>query len=86
MLYEVFLMRHIKHHAPLSLPDMLQTIDTTLAQATSNKAYDARIPLLDTTFKDIVSLASVFTSALFEFFVIVEPFEDRGKKSLVIRG
>lgn len=65
---------------------MLQIVDAMLAQATSNKAFDARIPLLDTSIKNVVGISSVFASALFEFFVIVEPFEDREEKSLVIRG
>ena len=65
---------------------MLQILDTTLAQATGNKAFDAHIPLLDTSVKDIIDFASVFTSALFEFFVMVQPFGDRGIKSLMMKG
>ena len=66
--------------------DMLQLIDSTLAQATSNTAFNARIPLLNTSVKDIVSVAAVFTNAMFEFFVTVQSFYDRATKSLVIRG
>ena len=66
--------------------DMLQILDTTLSQVTGNKAFDARIPLLDTSVKSIFGIASLFTSALFEFFVMVQPFDDRGIKSLLIKG
>ena len=66
--------------------DMLQIVDSMLAQATGNKAFDARIPLLDTSVKNVIGIASVFTSALFEFFVMVEPFDNRGKKSLIVKG
>ena len=65
---------------------MLQMVDTTLAQATGNKAFDAHIPLLDTSVKSIIEITSVFTSALFEFFVTVQPFDDRGIKSLMMKG
>jgi hypothetical protein len=57
-----------------------------LAQATANKAFDAQIPLLDTSIKDILSVAEVFTNAMFQFFVIVQNFDDRATKSLVIKG
>lgn len=65
---------------------MLQLLDTILAQATNNKAFDARIPLLDTSVKSIIGISSVFTNALFKFFVMVQPFEDRETKSLLIKG
>lgn len=65
---------------------MLQIVDAMLAQATGNKAFDAQIPLLNTTVNNIISIGSIFTEALFEYFVIVQPFEDRVSKSLVIRG
>ena len=65
---------------------MLQIVDTMLAQASGNAAFDAQIPLLDTSVKSIISIASIFTSAMFEFFVTVQPFEERAVKSLVIRG
>lgn len=65
---------------------MLQIVDAMLAQATGNKAFDAQIPLLNTTVNNIISIGSIFTDALFKFFVIVQPFEDRVSKSLVIRG
>jgi hypothetical protein len=57
-----------------------------LAQATANKAFDAQIPLLDISIKDILSVAEIFTNAMFQFFVIVQDFDDRATKSLVIKG
>lgn len=65
---------------------MLQVVDSMLMQATSNKAFDANIPLLDTSIRSVIGIASVFTDALFEFFVIVEPFANRAEKSLIIQG
>ena len=65
---------------------MLQIVDAMLAQATGNKAFDAQIPLLDTSVNKIISIGSVFTNAIFEYFVVVQPFEDRVSKSLIIRG
>ena len=65
---------------------MLQIVDAMLAQATGNKAFDAQIPLLDTSVNKIISIGSVFTNAIFEYFVMVQPFEDRVDKSLIIRG
>ena len=65
---------------------MLQIVDAMLAQATGNKAFDAQIPLLDTSVNKIISIGSVFTNAIFQYFVVVQPFEDRVSKSLIIRG
>ena len=65
---------------------MLEVVDTILAQATNNKAFNANIPLLDTSVKSVIGVASVFTNALFKFFVTVQPFEDRETKSLLIKG
>jgi hypothetical protein len=65
---------------------MLQIIDTTLLQISSNKVFDAQIPLLDMSVKSLTGISSVFTNAMFEFFVMVQPFEDRGSKSLIIKG
>jgi hypothetical protein len=65
---------------------MLQLVDAMLAQATANKAFDAQIPLLDISIKDILSVAEVFTNAMFQFFVMVQNFDDRATKSLVIKG
>lgn len=65
---------------------MLQMIDAMLAQATKNRAFNAEIPLLNISIKDIIGVAEVFTSALFEFFVMIQPFEERGIKSLAIKG
>ena len=65
---------------------MLQIVDAMLAQVTGNKAFDAQIPLLDISVNKIISIGSVFTNAIFEYFVIVQPFEDRVSKSLIIRG
>ena len=72
--------------SPQTAVNMLQLVDSMLAQATGNKAFDARIPLLDTTVKNILSIGSVFTNAVFELFVMVQPFEDRATKSLIIKG
>lgn len=65
---------------------MLQLVDGILAQATGNKAFDAQIPLLDIPVKRLLNIGSVFTSAMFEFFVMVVPFNDRATKSLIIKG
>lgn len=65
---------------------MLQMIDAMLAQATKNRAFNVEIPLLNISIKDIIGVAEVFTSALFEFFVMIQPFEERGIKSLAIKG
>ena len=65
---------------------MLQMIDAMLAQATTNNAFNVQIPLLDISIKKIIGVASVFTSALFEFFVMVPPINERKKKSLVVKG
>ena len=47
-----------------------------------------KLPLLNTSIKDVIGIASVFTSALFEFFVTVKPMEDRDEllKSISIKG
>jgi hypothetical protein len=66
--------------------DMLQLVDSMLAQATGNEAFDAVIPLLDTPIKNVIGVASVLTSALFEFFVVVKPFNDREIKSIALKG
>ena len=76
-------------HLMLSVPfssDMLIMIDAMLARATKNKAFNTKIPLLDISINDMIDVASIFTSALFEFFVMVQPFEDRAIKSLSILG
>lgn len=65
---------------------MLQLVDATFALASGNKAFNAQIPLLNTSIKNIIRVGDVFTSALFEFFVMVEPFDDRVQKSLLIKG
>ena len=65
---------------------MLSLVDTILAQATGNKAFNAHIPLLDTSVKSVIGTASIFTNALYKFFVMVQPFEDRETKSLSIKG
>lgn len=72
--------------SPQAAVNMLQLVDAMLAQATGNKAFEAQIPLLDTSVKSIISIGAVFTNALFEFFVMVQPFEDRATKSLMIKG
>lgn len=65
---------------------MLQFVDSVLMQATKNRAFNAEIPLLNISIKDIIGVAELFTSALFEFFVMIQPFEERGIKSLAIKG
>ena len=65
---------------------MLEVVDSMLAGASSNDAFDAKIPLLDVSIKEVIGLASVFTNALFEFFVMLQPFDDRKEKSLLIKG
>ena len=65
---------------------MLQIVDSMLEQATSNKAFDANIPLLDISMKSVIAQSAVFSNALYEFFVIVEPFENRPSKSLLLSG
>ena len=72
--------------SPQTAVNMLQLVDAMLAQASGNKAFDAQIPLLDTSVKSIINIGTVFTSALFEIFVQVQPFEDRASKSLTIKG
>lgn len=61
-------------------------IDAMLAQATTNKAFNVHIPLINISIKDIIGVASVFSSALFEFFVMVPPISDRKKISLLVKG
>lgn len=65
---------------------MLRLVDTMLAQASGNKAFDVHIPLLDTSVSKVISFGSVFTEALFEYFVFAQPFIDRELKSLTIKG
>ncbi len=72
--------------SPQAAVDMLRLVDAMLAQATANKAFDVHIPLLDTSVSKVISLGSVLTDKLFEFFVIAQRFEDRGVKSLSIKG
>ena len=69
-----------------SLSDMLRLVDAMLTQATSNKAFDVRVPLLDTTITKIIGMGLVFTEALYDFFVVAQPFDERGVKSLEIKG
>ena len=65
---------------------MLQLVDAILTRAASNSLFNVKIPLLNTSIKDVISVASVFTDALFEFFVMVKPFDDRDTKSLLLTG
>lgn len=65
---------------------MLQLVDSMLAQATGSKVFNAQIPFTETTIADLIRMTSVFSSALFEFFVMVEPFDNRDIKSLAITG
>ena len=57
-----------------------------IADAMRNKALDANIPLLDTSFSKVLKVAKVITTKLFEFFVKVEDFDLRAKKSLKFVG
>lgn len=65
---------------------MLRLVDSVIARATSHKAFNTNLPLLDTSIKEVIGVANVFSSVLFEFFVMVQPFEERGIKSIVIKG
>lgn len=71
--------------SPQNAVDMLRLVDYWLARATSNKILDVKIPLLDTSLSKVLSIASVFTDKLFEYFVKAEPFDDRGVKTLQVR-
>lgn len=55
------------------MPDLLFSIFRSpvalLAEALRNKALEAKIPYLDTSLKDILQVAKVFSDNLFEFFV-----------------
>jgi hypothetical protein len=62
--------------SPQNAVNMLALVDAWLAQASNNKAFDVNIPLLDTTFSKVLSIASVFTDKLYEFFVKVEDFAE----------
>jgi hypothetical protein len=65
---------------------MLKLVDQLLAQATNSKVLNVQIPFTETTITDLIGMTSVFSSALFEFFVMVEPFDNRDIKSLAIIG
>jgi hypothetical protein len=71
--------------SPQNAVDMLRLVDYWLARATSNKILDVKIPLLDTSLSKVLSIASVFTDKLFEYFVKAEDFDDRGVKTLQVR-
>lgn len=51
-----------------------------IADGIRNKAFDAKIPLLDTSFSKVLKVTKVITNKLFEFFVKVEDFEKRALK------
>jgi hypothetical protein len=70
----------------ISSLDMLRILDATLLQITRSDVFDTQIPLLKTSIKSIISMAPVFTNAMFQFFVTLQPFEDRDIKSLLIKG
>lgn len=62
--------------SPQNAVDMLRVVDYWLARATGNQILDTRIPLLDTSFSKVLSIASIFTDKLFELFVKAEDFEE----------
>jgi hypothetical protein len=62
--------------SPQNAVNMLALVDAWLAQASNNKAFDVNIPLLDTSFSKVLSIASVFTDKLYEFFVKAEDFAE----------
>jgi hypothetical protein len=62
--------------SPQNAVNMLALVDAWLAQASNNKAFDVNIPLLNTTFSKVLSIASVFTDKLYEFFVKAEDFAE----------
>jgi len=51
-----------------------------IADGIRNKAFDAKIPLVDTSFSKVLKVTKVITNKLFEFFVKVEDFEKRALK------
>ena len=57
-----------------------------LAEATQNKAFDIRVPLLNTSLTEVFQVGKVITRELFKFFVKVEDFDDRALKSLTFAG
>ena len=65
---------------------LLTRIDSALARAQENEAFDLNIPFTNMTFSRILATGSVVTSKLLELFVRPEPFEDRESKSLLLRA
>ena len=71
--------------SPANAISLLRLIDSALAEAAQNDAFQAHVPLMDNaTFSDILSVGKSFTASLYEFFVQAEPFDERGVKSLTL--
>lgn len=62
--------------SPQSAVNMLRLLDGLIAGASSNAAFNARIPLLDTSFNKVIIVAKMFTDKLYEFFVRCEEFDE----------
>lgn len=72
--------------SPANAISLLRLIDSALAEAAQNDAFQTQVPLMDkATFSDILSVGKSFTASLYEFFVQAEPFDERGVKSLTLR-
>jgi hypothetical protein len=61
---------------------LLKKIDSALARAEENEAFDINIPFSKVSLSKILATGSVVTSKLLELFVRPETFEDRESKSL----
>ena len=71
--------------SPANAISLLRLIDSALAEAAQNDAFQTQVPLMDNaTFSDILSVGKSFTASLYEFFVQAEPFDERGVKSLTL--
>lgn len=71
--------------SPANAISLLRLIDSALAEAAQNDAFQTQVPLMDkATFSDILSVGKSFTASLYEFFVQAEPFGERGVKSLTL--
>lgn len=71
--------------SPANAISLLRLIDSALAEAAQNDAFQTQVPLMDkATFSDILSVSKTFTASLYESFVRAEPFDERGVKSLTL--
>eukprot|EP00957_Ditylum_brightwellii_P094568 7202667-Ditylum_brightwellii.AAC.1 len=66
---------------------LLRLAEAAIIEATRNKAFAKyNLPLLNVSPGKVLEFAKVFTERLYEFFVMVEPFEERSVKSLLFQG